>query len=329
MAYVLKKDLANRNNYGSSRNIKDIKYIVIHYTGNDGDTDEGNGNYFNGTRGVSAHYFVDSDSVTISVPDNYIAWSVGGNKYPSCSTTGGGKYYGKCTNANSISIELCDDVRNGVVYPSAKTIENAIALTKSLMKKYNIPASNVIRHFCVTGKLCPAYWCGTDAKDAKWKTEFHNKLTAKQTTTKPSSTSKTSVTSSKNVIAAGTKLNLKKVDLYASSITSKKSSKKTGVYYVWSKDVVHNRIRITNSKANVGKSGQITGWINYTDAKNSVSTAATKTQSIQKSLEDWAKEVIAGKHGNGIVKRTASLKKAGCPYSYIKVQAKVNTLLKK
>lgn len=177
MAYALKTDLANKSNYGSKRALSLIKYLVIHYTANDGDTDEANGNYFNGAnRNASAHYFVDDDSVTQSVPDDYVAWSVGGNKYASCSTTGGGKYYGKCTNTNSISIEICDDVKNGVIYPSAKTIENALELTKSLMKKYNIQKENVIRHFDVVGKLCPAYWCGTASKDAKWKTEFWNKL---------------------------------------------------------------------------------------------------------------------------------------------------------
>lgn len=48
----------------------------------------------------------------------------------------------------------------------------------------------------------------------------------------------------------------------------------------------------------------------------------------QKSLDDWAKEVIIGKHGNGHTNREKSLKKAGCIYSYSKVRAKVNELLK-
>ena len=178
MAYTMKKNISNRSNYGKARSISKIKYIVIHYTGNDGDTDESNGKYFkNNIVKASAHYFVDDDSVTQSVPDDFIAWSVGGSKYSNCNQTGGGKYYGKCTNTNSISIEICDDVKNGKVYPSAKTIENAIELTKSLMKKYNIPASNVIRHFDVTGKTCPAYWCGSATKNNAWLTEFFNRLT--------------------------------------------------------------------------------------------------------------------------------------------------------
>ncbi len=173
MAYKMKTDLAHKSNYGSSRSTSKIKYIVIHYTANDGDTDENNGNYFNGAnRKASAHYFVDDDSVTQSVPDNYVAWHCGGGLQGS----GGHTYYQKCTNTNSIGIEICDDVKNGTIYPSAKTIENVVALTKSLMKKYNVPAANVIRHYDVTGKTCPAYWCGTDAKNKKWKTEFWNKL---------------------------------------------------------------------------------------------------------------------------------------------------------
>lgn len=174
MAYVFKTKLANRGNYGASRSLSKIKYIVIHYTGNDGDTDEGNGNYFkNNVVEVSAHYFVDDDSVTQSVPDNYVAWSVGGSRYSNYKSTGGAKYYGVVNNTNSISVEICDDIKNGSIYPSTATINNAVALVKSLMKKYNIPVENVIRHFDVTGKLCPAYWVDND----KWLKEFRNKLT--------------------------------------------------------------------------------------------------------------------------------------------------------
>ncbi len=177
MAYEFKTNIANKANFGANRPVSKIKYIVVHYTGNDGDTDENNGKYFaNNIVKASAHYFVDDDSVTQSVPDDFVAWSVGGKKYTDCDKTGGGKYHGKCTNTNSISIELCDDVRNGVVYPSEKTIENALAFTKTLMKKYGIKKENVIRHFDVVGKPCPAYWCGTAEKDAKWLSEFWDKL---------------------------------------------------------------------------------------------------------------------------------------------------------
>lgn len=166
----IKTRLAAKANYGGSRSLSNIKFIVIHYTSNDGDTDENNGAYFaNNVVKASAHYFVDDDSITQSVPDNYIAYSVGGKKY---ANTKGAKFYGQCTNSNSISIEICDDVKNGVVYPSTKTIQNVLELTRHLMQKYNVPAEQIIRHFDVTGKLCPAYW----VEDAKWKSEFWNKI---------------------------------------------------------------------------------------------------------------------------------------------------------
>ena len=176
--------LCHESNYTKGRVGGEINYIVIHYTANDGDTDENNGKYFyNNVVKASAHYFVDSDSVTQSVPDNYVAYSVGGNKYSNCSTTGGGSFYGKCTNTNSISIELCDDYKNGTIKATQATINNAIELTKILMKKYNIPLSNVIRHFDVNGKSCPAYWCGNATKNALWLSEFKNKLTSTTKTT--------------------------------------------------------------------------------------------------------------------------------------------------
>ncbi len=151
---VLKTKWANSKNYGGAR--KKIAYIVIHYTANDGDSDEANGNYFHDHAvGASAHYFVDGDSITQSVPDGAVAWAVGGRKYQNCAASGGGKWYGKCTNNNSISVELCDAVRNGRYDFSEATLCNAAELVRMLMKKYNIPVQNVIRHFDVTGKMCP------------------------------------------------------------------------------------------------------------------------------------------------------------------------------
>ena len=166
----IKIKTANRSNYGGKRNIADIKYIVIHYTANDGDTDEGNGNYFaNNIVGASAHYFVDDDSITRSVPDDYIAWAVGGSKY---KYTKGGTFYGKCTNANSISIELCDTKKNGVYDFTEATMKNAAELVKLLMEKYNVPIEKVIRHYDITGKICPKPFV---ENEKAWK-EFKERL---------------------------------------------------------------------------------------------------------------------------------------------------------
>jgi hypothetical protein len=158
MGYTLKVDYANPKNYGGKRKATDIKYIVLHYTANDGDHDESNAKYFKSYRGASAHYFVDDDSATISVPDLYVAYSVGGSRYSNYKQTGGATMYKKITNKNSISIEMCDTKKDGKYAASEATLENAAELVVTLMKKYNIPIENVYRHFDVTGKACPSYW---------------------------------------------------------------------------------------------------------------------------------------------------------------------------
>ena len=40
-------------------------------------------------------------------------------------------------------------------YFEGATVQSAAELTRYLMKKYNVPADHVIRHYDVTGKICP------------------------------------------------------------------------------------------------------------------------------------------------------------------------------
>ena len=169
MSYIFKTNIADRSNYGSARALNTIKYLVIHYTSNDGDSDEGNGKYFhNNVVKASAHYFVDDDSVTQSVPDNYAAYSVGGK----CQSKHH-PLYGVCKNANSISIEMCDSVKNGVVEITDQTIENTMVLSSIIMKRYNITIDRVIRHYDVNGKACPN--CNGLLNDKNWNA-FKNRL---------------------------------------------------------------------------------------------------------------------------------------------------------
>ena len=184
MGYVMKKKPARKENYGGTRSIAAIKYIVIHFTGNDGDSDEANAKYFHDRIvKASAHYFVDGNSVTQSVSDNCIAYSVGGKKWSDCSKTGGGKLYGIAKNANTLNIELCDSKKDGKIMATEATLANAAELCKKLMKKYGIDVNHVIRHFDVNGKHCPAYFMN----ETEW-TKFKKRLTAtesKPTNNKP------------------------------------------------------------------------------------------------------------------------------------------------
>ena len=142
-----------------------IKYIVIHYTANNGDTAKNNLNYFanNQNLSASAHYFVDENEVCQSVKDADTAYHCGAKTYK----------HKVCRNSNSIGIELCSRKdTNGKFYFKDKTVANALSLTKELMQKYNIPVANVVRHYDVTGKICPAPM----VNDEKLWKEFLSKL---------------------------------------------------------------------------------------------------------------------------------------------------------
>lgn len=149
----IKTQLAHRSNYGGKRT-QTIKWIVMHYTANDGDSDESNARYFQNPLNpvASAHYFVDDDSITRSVPDDYVAYHCGAYQYKHPS----------CRNANSIGVEMCDAKRDGRVMATNKTIANAAELVYQLCKQYKIPYDHIIRHYDVMGKKCPAYWVGND-----------------------------------------------------------------------------------------------------------------------------------------------------------------------
>lgn len=153
------------------RNKAAVKCIVIHYTGVKRDTARNEGACFvrNHSRYAGAHFFVDrSGNIVKSVPMNYTAWSVGGKKYTNCQQTGGGKKYGVCTNANSVSIELCDIVDRE---PSQKQIDATKWLISYIRSHGCKNATNIIRHFDVTGKPCPARY----VDDKKW-ADFKKKL---------------------------------------------------------------------------------------------------------------------------------------------------------
>ena len=145
--------------YGGRRNLKDVEFIVIHYTGNKNDTARGNGLYFRcgNTREAGAHWFVDRDGIIVrSIPMTKTAWSVGG------FFTGehdAAMYYKRCINANSVSIELCSLTE----WPSIPQQDAVRNLVEFIQKKCP-NAKKIIRHWDVNGKQCPASMCGKGNK---------------------------------------------------------------------------------------------------------------------------------------------------------------------
>lgn len=134
---------------------KQNKYIVIHYVGAVSSA-KANADYFYSiNRQASAHYFVDENEIWQVVKEGDRAWHCGTN----------GKYYHtECRNDNSIGIEMCCYSNNGVLDIKEEVINKTIELTKELMAKYNIPVENVIRHYDVTHKCCPAPFVNNESR---------------------------------------------------------------------------------------------------------------------------------------------------------------------
>lgn len=158
---------------------RSVKYIAIHYTAGANSNPGRALNTYNTfiKREASADFVVDDRDIVQMNPDikNYYCWSVGDKKNPYSS---GGTLNGKVMNNNSISIEICSTLKSGTSASAANhegwtytdaVLKNAIKLTKILMKKFNIPLDRVVRHYDVTGKLCPGIigWNNENIYDAK------------------------------------------------------------------------------------------------------------------------------------------------------------------
>ena len=170
----IKEMLANAGNYTKGRK-QAVQYIVVHYTANNGDRAESNGKYFQQpNRNASAHYFVDENDVVQSVKDSDTAWHCGAKNYK----------HNKCRNDNSIGVEMCSEKDgNGLYYINEATQKKALEVVKWLMVKYGVPLENVLRHYDITGKLCPEPFV---RNQVQWQ-DFKEKL-AKQTEQKEEET---------------------------------------------------------------------------------------------------------------------------------------------
>ena len=137
-------------NYKGGREMP-VAYLVYHYVGATGGG-AANARYFHNTAGTeaSAHYFVGHASegaeIWQSVPEADTAWHCGAKTYR----------HPKCRNANSIGIEMCCHRKpDGTWTIDEETLAAAAELGRDILARYGIPMYHVLRHYDVTGKLCP------------------------------------------------------------------------------------------------------------------------------------------------------------------------------
>lgn len=121
-----------------------IKGIVIHYTANPGSTAMQNRNYFEGLKDshvtkASSHFIVGLDGEIVQ-----------------CVPTWEEAYASNERNKDTVSIETCHLKEDGRY--TKETYESLVRLTAWLCKKFDLTENDVIRHYDVTGKICPKYF---------------------------------------------------------------------------------------------------------------------------------------------------------------------------
>lgn len=126
--------------------LETVSGVVIHYVGNPGTTARANRNYFeslsSGTDGVyaSSHFIVGLEGEVVEcVPLTEIA------------------YASNSRNDDTVSIEVCHPDETGEY--GAVTYDRLVELTAWLCREFRLdPETDVIRHYDVSGKLCPLYY---------------------------------------------------------------------------------------------------------------------------------------------------------------------------
>lgn len=127
-----------------------ITGVVVHYTANPGSTAQNNRDYFQGLK----------DSHETSVSSHFVVGLEG--EIVQCVPTWEVAYASNSRNNDTVSIETCHPDETGEY--THTTYKSLVQLTAFLCKKYGLSEQDVIRHYDVTGKICPKYF--VDHEDA-------------------------------------------------------------------------------------------------------------------------------------------------------------------
>ncbi len=124
--------------------LEQVNGVVVHYVGNPNTTAKQNRNYFANLAqthetSASSHFLIGLDGEVIQcVPLN--EWS----------------YCSNSRNADTIAIECCHPDESGEF--TKETYDSLIKLLKWLCDTYSLDREDIIRHYDVTGKICPKWY---------------------------------------------------------------------------------------------------------------------------------------------------------------------------
>jgi len=121
----------------NTRNPKNIKFLIFHYTGMKSEKNAIN-KLIDEKSKVSSHYFIKRNGeIILMVPDLYIAWHAGVSKWKKFSSL----------NKHSVGVEISNRGHgNGYQQFSKKQIQSLIRLSKSIIKKYKVKKCNILGH---------------------------------------------------------------------------------------------------------------------------------------------------------------------------------------
>lgn len=173
----------NVNKYSRpATKLQAVRKIVVHYTANNGGTANGHFNYFNNLRGryASAHMFVDRLMALCIIPLDEVAYHA--NDVQRRDSRGnairGVKELLPNANMLSIGVEMCLE-KDGTIHPV--TIARTEDVVAELCKKFNLdPLNDVVRHFDVTRKNCPAPWVSNGSLFTAFKKRVDTKVNKPQ-----------------------------------------------------------------------------------------------------------------------------------------------------
>lgn len=120
--------------------LKELNNIVVHYVGNPGTTASQNRDYFNndGTD-VSSHFIIGLEGEIVQCLPLYEISAASNHR-----------------NIDTISIEVCHPDESGKY--NEETYNSLIKLLSWLCWALDLSAEDVMRHYDITGKLCPLYY---------------------------------------------------------------------------------------------------------------------------------------------------------------------------
>jgi N-acetylmuramoyl-L-alanine amidase len=162
----------------SGKKLTGVKKLVVHYTANNGGTAMNHYNYFNNLkdRYASAHIFVDKKEALCIIPLNEVAFHAGDVQKRNADGTPyrGVKELLPSANYLSIGVEMCVE-KDGTFH--ADTINRTEDVFVELCKEFKLdPLRDIVRHFDVTAKNCPAPWVKDEQKFVDFKKRVDIKL---------------------------------------------------------------------------------------------------------------------------------------------------------